>query len=131
VPAQVRDPLRLAAVHRTGLLDTGPDEAFDRLTRLAATLLGTPYAFVTLVVDTRSFWKSSVVADAAGSGHRQSPVEEFFCQYLIAPAANWSSPMLPPTTCPAATRRTICWGWRRGPRSRSGRQTGRSWARSA
>ena len=42
VPAQVHDPVRLAAVERTRLLDTGPDEAFDRLTRLAATLLGTP-----------------------------------------------------------------------------------------
>ncbi|GAA1030587.1 hypothetical protein GCM10009557_23090 [Virgisporangium ochraceum] len=83
VPSQVHDPARLTAVHRTELLDTGPDEAFDRLTRLAATLLGTPYAFVTLVDDTRSFWKSSVVAGAAGSGYRQSPVEESLCQYVI------------------------------------------------
>jgi serine phosphatase RsbU (regulator of sigma subunit) len=83
VPAQVRDPVRLAAVHRTGLLDTEPEEAFDRLTRLAATLLGTPFAFVTVVDDTRSFRKSSVVVGTTGSGHRQNPVEESFCQYVI------------------------------------------------
>jgi phosphoserine phosphatase RsbU/P len=83
VPPQVHDPVRLAAVRRTELLDTGPEEAFDRLTRLAATLLGTPYAFVTVVDDTRSFWKSSVVVGAAESTHRQNPVEESFCQYVI------------------------------------------------
>jgi len=83
VPAQVHDPVRLAAVERTRLLDTGPDEAFDRLTRLAATLLGTPYAFVTLVDDTRSFRKSVVEVGAAEPTRRQDPVEESFCQYVI------------------------------------------------
>jgi serine phosphatase RsbU (regulator of sigma subunit) len=73
----------LAAVRRTGLLDTGPDEAFDRLTRLAATLLGTPFAFVTLVDDTRSFWKSCVGVDAAVGAERQCPIGESFCQYVI------------------------------------------------
>ena len=72
VPAQVHDPVRLAAVERTRLLDTGPDEAFDRLTRLAATLLGTPYAFVTLVDDTRSFRKSVVEVGAAEPTRRAS-----------------------------------------------------------
>lgn len=83
VPAQVHDPVRLAAVRRTRLLDTGPEEAFDRLTRLVATLLGTPYAFVTLVDDTRSFWKSAVVAGTVEPVRRQDPVEESFCQYVI------------------------------------------------
>src|SRR5262245_19104230 len=35
------EPARVAAVRRTALLDTHPEEAFDRLTRLAAMLLGT------------------------------------------------------------------------------------------
>jgi phosphoserine phosphatase RsbU/P len=83
VPAQVRDPIRLAAVRRTGLLDTGPEEAFDRLTRLVATLLGAPFAFVSVVDDTRSFWKSAVMLGTTESGQRQSPVEESFCQYVI------------------------------------------------
>jgi serine phosphatase RsbU (regulator of sigma subunit) len=81
--AQVFDPDRLAAVRRSGLLDTGPDEAFDRLTRLASTLLGTPYAFVTVVDDTRSYWKSCVGVDDADPAERQNPVEESFCQYVI------------------------------------------------
>jgi serine phosphatase RsbU (regulator of sigma subunit) len=79
----VFDTARLAAVRRTGLLDTGPDEAFDRLTRLAATLLGTPFAFVTLVDDTRSFWKSRTGVDATVEAERQHPIGESFCQYVI------------------------------------------------
>ena len=82
VPARVYEPARLAAVRRTGLLDTGPEEAFDRLTRLASTLLGAPFAFVTVVDDTRSFWKSCV-GDSADPAVRQNLVEQSFCQYVI------------------------------------------------
>lgn len=83
VPAQVFDPSRLTAVRRTGLLDTGPEEAFDRLTRLAATLLGTPFAFVTVVDETRSFWKSCVGVTSTDLADRQNPVEQSFCQYVV------------------------------------------------
>src|SRR5471032_534128 len=62
---EILDVGRLAAVARTRLLDTEPDEPFDRLARLAAALLDTPFAFVTLVDDTRSFWKRPIVDDAA------------------------------------------------------------------
>jgi sigma-B regulation protein RsbU (phosphoserine phosphatase) len=82
-PARILDPGRLAAVHRTGLLDTGPEEAFDRLTRLAATLLDTPFAFVTVVDETRSFWKSCIGVDSTDSAMRQNTVQESFCQYVV------------------------------------------------
>ncbi len=76
-------PARLAAARRSGLLDTPPDEAFDRLARLAATLLGTPLAFVTVVDETRSFWKSCIGVDLAGPEDQENPVEESFCQYVV------------------------------------------------
>jgi serine phosphatase RsbU (regulator of sigma subunit) len=82
-PAAVFDPARLAAVRRTGLLDTGAEEPFDRLTRLAATLLGTPFAFVTIVDDTRSFWKSCIGVASTDPIDRQNTVEQSFCQYVI------------------------------------------------
>ena len=47
---------RLAAVARTALLDTPPEEAFDRLTRMAARLLGAPVSLLTLVTDDRQFF---------------------------------------------------------------------------
>jgi serine phosphatase RsbU (regulator of sigma subunit) len=83
IQRRVTDPARLAAVARTRLLDSGPEEAFDRLTRLAATLLGAPFAFVTVVDDTRSFWKSCIDVDSTDPVRRQIRVDESFCQYVI------------------------------------------------
>ena len=80
---RVLDPARLAAVVKTGLLDTPADEAFDRLGHLAATVLNAPYAFVTLVDDQRSFWKACIGVDATDPADRQNRVDESFCQYVI------------------------------------------------
>ena len=54
----VLDPTRLAAVRATGLLDSAEEEAFDRLTRLAAKLTGAPVTFISLVDQGRDFYKS-------------------------------------------------------------------------
>jgi serine phosphatase RsbU (regulator of sigma subunit) len=83
VNPRILDPERLAAVRRTALLDTGPEEAFDRLTRLAATLLGTPFAFVTIVDESRSFWKSCIGVDSTDPADRQNTVQQSFCRYVI------------------------------------------------
>lgn len=74
---------RLDAVRTTGLLDTPGEEAFDQLTRLAARLLDAPFAFVTIVDETRSFWKSCFGITATDVAARQNPVEESFCQYVV------------------------------------------------
>ena len=74
-------PRRLAAVRATGLLDTGAEESFDRLTALARQLLGTPFAFLTVVDDERSFWKSRL--GIAEDGPRQNTLAESFCQYVV------------------------------------------------
>ncbi|MBL7253482.1 PP2C family protein-serine/threonine phosphatase [Paractinoplanes lichenicola] len=74
-------PERLAAVRRSGLLDTAPEEPFDRLTRLACELLDAPFGFVTVVDERRSFWKSCI---GVTGDDRQNPVGESFCQYVIA-----------------------------------------------
>ena len=83
VPTEVYSQARLHAVRRSGLLDTGPEEPFDRLTRLAATLLSASSAFVTVVDERRSFWKSCIGVAAEGGGARENPVEESFCQYVV------------------------------------------------
>jgi len=49
---------RLAAVRRYGILDTPPDGAFDRIASLAAHLLGTPMAIVSVVDADRIWFKS-------------------------------------------------------------------------
>ncbi len=49
-------PERLAALRATGLLDTAPEVAFDRLTALAARLLRAPVALISLVDAHRQFF---------------------------------------------------------------------------
>lgn len=77
----IRSPRRLAAVRATRLLDTSAEPAFDDLTRMAATVIGVPYAFATIVDDARSFWKScfGIPADVP----HQNTVDESFCQYVV------------------------------------------------
>jgi sigma-B regulation protein RsbU (phosphoserine phosphatase) len=81
---EILDAGRLAAVARTGLLDTGPDEPFDRLARLAAALLDAPFAFVTIVDDHRAYWKSAIGIEAIGIVDRDQPIPDSFCQYVVA-----------------------------------------------
>ncbi|MFD4986611.1 PP2C family protein-serine/threonine phosphatase [Streptomyces sp. NPDC058374] len=83
LPAALFDPARLAAVVETGLLDTGPEEVFEDLASLAARVTGAGRAFVTLVDDTRSFWKSCVGVDATAVADRQNQVSESFCYFLV------------------------------------------------
>ena len=49
---------RLAALHRLNLLDTPPEERFDRITRLACRALGMPIAAITMVDRDRIWFKS-------------------------------------------------------------------------
>ena len=50
---------RYAESMPAGLLDTPAEEGFDRLTRMAARLLGAPIALITVIADDRQFFKSA------------------------------------------------------------------------
>jgi phosphoribosyl 1,2-cyclic phosphodiesterase/DNA-binding response OmpR family regulator len=69
---------RLAALRGLRLLDTEPDERFDRLTRLAAALFDVPIALVTLVDAERQWFKS-----AHGVAPRSTDREASFCAHAI------------------------------------------------
>ena len=84
LPSQVSDEARLRAVAATGLLDSGPEEEFDRLTRLAARLVGAPFAFVTVVDERRSWWKSCVGTEALGIDEIPVTVGEDYVRALLA-----------------------------------------------
>lgn len=49
---------RLAALRRYAILDTTPEEPFDRLASLAATLLDAPVAFISFIDRTRQWFKA-------------------------------------------------------------------------
>ena len=78
-------PGRLAALQASGLLDSPPEAAFDRLTHLAVLLLNAPVALVSLVDDRRQFFKSQVGLAEPWASARETPLTHSFCQYVVAP----------------------------------------------
>ncbi len=58
---------RLQALERCQILDTPPEESYDRLTRLAAQLFSAPISVVSLVDKDRQFFKSKVGLDLTGT----------------------------------------------------------------
>jgi two-component system, sensor histidine kinase and response regulator len=72
------DPARLDALRRSELMDSGPEEVFDRLTRLASKLLRAPVATMTLVDGQRQYFKSAV-----GIAVRQTPLSHSFCRHVV------------------------------------------------
>src|SRR4249920_1063113 len=82
--AVIENGARLKALRRTSLLDTPPEEVFDRLTRLATTLLHVPVALVSLVDGNRQFFKSSVGLPDPLASLRQTPLTHSFCKHVVA-----------------------------------------------
>lgn len=81
VESEITDPDRLQALYATGLLDSPPDEAYDRITRAAAAALDAPSAAMSLIDVDRQFFKSSV---GMGDDERQTPLDRSVCQYAVA-----------------------------------------------
>ncbi|HET9299006.1 MAG TPA: GAF domain-containing protein, partial [Candidatus Polarisedimenticolaceae bacterium] len=74
---------RLQALRRTGLLDSPPEEAFDRLTRLASFLLRVPVACVVLTDERRHFFKSQVGLPEPLARARETPLSHSFCKRAV------------------------------------------------
>lgn len=70
---------RVAALRRLGILDTAPEERFDRHTRIAAALFKVPIALVSLVDADRQWFKSCFGTDVCESSRETS-----FCAHAIA-----------------------------------------------
>src|SRR6058998_2311667 len=82
----LRDPDRLAALRATALLDSEPEEGFDRLTRLATRVLDVPVALVSLVDEDRQFFKACIGLAEPWSSQRGTPLTHSFCQHAVASA---------------------------------------------
>lgn len=78
------EPARVEAVRRTGLLGSPPDEAFDRLTRLAQRVLNVPMAMVALIDDQTHYLKSCAGAPGDYRAGDAVPLRRSFCQHTVA-----------------------------------------------
>ncbi len=70
---------RLQALRALHLLDTPPEERFDRITRLATRLFGVPFAAITLLDESRLWFKSN-----QGLGASELPRQAAICAHTVA-----------------------------------------------
>lgn len=87
VAENLADPARLETLHATELLDSPPEECFDRLTRLASAILNAPVSTLTLVDTHRQFFKSQAGLGEPLATARETPLSHSFCQYVVGMSA--------------------------------------------
>lgn len=80
-------PDRLAALRATGLLDSPTSERYDRLTRMASSLLNAPTALMSLVDDHRQFFSSFIGLPEPWATARETPLSHSFCQHVVTSGA--------------------------------------------
>lgn len=78
LPVPANEKARLNALYEYNLLDTLPEEQFDRLTKLASIICEVPIALISLIDKDRQWFKSNVGLNAAATSREIS-----FCQYSI------------------------------------------------
>ncbi|MBO9566182.1 MAG: response regulator [Niastella sp.] len=74
----VKEERRLQALQCYNILDTPPEEEFDHITRLTASILKVPVAIISLIDDTRQWYKSKT-----GLLINEVPRELAFCNFTI------------------------------------------------
>jgi GAF domain-containing protein len=69
---------RIASMRALKILDTEPEERFDRVTRLAAALFNVPMAVISLVDENRQWFKSCL-----GLTAKETPRDAAFCAHVV------------------------------------------------
>ncbi len=77
-PTPSNEAVRLALLRDLDILDTAPEERFDRVTRLASAILDAPIALVSLVDHDRQWFKARTGLEAT-----QTAREVAFCAHAI------------------------------------------------
>jgi sigma-B regulation protein RsbU (phosphoserine phosphatase) len=77
-PIHENDAERVASLRALQLLDTPPEERFDRITRLLQHMFKVPMAYLSLVDEERQWFKS-----ACGMNRSQTPRSVSFCGHAI------------------------------------------------
>ena len=69
---------RIASLHALKILDTEPEERFDRVTRLATALFDVPMALISVIDENRQWFKSCV-----GLNVNETPRDAAFCAHVV------------------------------------------------
>jgi len=77
-PVPEEEAQRLAALAATGLVDSPPEDRFDRIVRLASKVTESPIALISLLTARRQWFKARV-----GLPAQQTPREWAFCTHAI------------------------------------------------
>ena len=78
-PIAPEEPFRLAALWELSILDSDPEDSFDRIVRLTVGLLEVPIAMISLVDSDRQWFKSKIGLEAS-----ETPRDVSFCAHAIA-----------------------------------------------
>ena len=84
---RLSDRRRVAALREMGLLTDTPEEAYDRFTRLTATIVDAPIALFTVITENEQFFRSQVGLSEPLATTRRTPLSHSFCQYVILSSA--------------------------------------------
>lgn len=77
-PIPLNEDARIHSLHDVGILDTPPDERFDRIARLAAGHFDTPMARITFVDRDRTWYKACV-----GPSATEGPRDTAICSHTV------------------------------------------------
>jgi GAF domain-containing protein len=87
VSSTLADRRRVAALRDAGLLTDSPEEAYDRFTRLAATIVEAPIALFTVIVGEEQQFRSQYGLWEPLATERRTPISHSFCQYVVLSSA--------------------------------------------
>ena len=79
----LREPRRVEAVRRTGLVDGPPDPGLETLAQLCAKVLGVPVSLISLVTPDRQFFAASCGLPEPWARERQTRLSHSFCQHVV------------------------------------------------
>lgn len=77
-PLPIDEARRLATLRACDILDTEPETAFDELVAVAEHIAGAPIALISLIDDSRQWFKAKIGLDVS-----ETPREQAFCAYAI------------------------------------------------
>jgi len=83
ISSVLADPGRVLAVRDSGLMDTPPEDSFDRLTRLTCKMVRAPGAMISLLDADRQFIKSGIGLGEPWAPGRSVPVTQSFCRHVV------------------------------------------------